>query len=98
MLRTATGIGPHRKGCSIDLTPFDTSSSVSRQHAKIRLDNNTFFIEDLESRNKTRLGELTLTPHKPEVLHHGDVVGFGLVKATFRLLGTSSLPEPWSQS
>ena len=82
----------------IDLTPFDTSSSVSRQHAKIRLDHNTFFIEDLESRNKTRLGELTLTPHKPEALHHGDVVGFGLVKATFRLLGTSSLPDPWSQS
>jgi FHA domain len=82
----------------IDLTQFDASSTVSRQHAKICLDKTYFSIEDLESRNKTRLGELTLTPHKPEVLHNGDVVSFGSVKATFRLLGTSSLPEPWSQS
>jgi FHA domain len=82
----------------IDLTQFDTSSTVSRQHAKIRLDKTYCSIEDLESRNKTRLGELTLTPHKQEVLQNGDVVSFGSVKATFRLLGTSSLPEPWSQS
>lgn len=82
----------------IDLTQFDTSSTVSRQHARIRLDKTYFSIEDLESRNKTRLGELTLTPHKPEVLRDGDVVSFGSVKATFRLLGTSELPAPWSQS
>jgi FHA domain len=82
----------------IDLTQFDTSSTVSRQHARICVDNNYFSIEDLESRNKTRLDELTLTPHKPEVLHNGDVISFGSVKATFRLLGTSALPEAWSQS
>jgi hypothetical protein len=82
----------------IDLTQFDTSSTVSRKHAKILLDKTSFSIEDLESRNKTRLGELILTPHKPEALHNGDVVSFGSVKATFRLLGTSALPEPWSQS
>ncbi len=82
----------------IDLTPFDPSSTVSRQHARIHLDTTRFSIEDLESRNKTRLGELTLTPHEPEVLQNGDVVSFGAVKATFRLLGTSELPVPWSQS
>jgi hypothetical protein len=82
----------------IDLTQFDTSSTVSRQHARIRIDKTYFTIEDLESRNKTRLGELTLTPHKQEVLQNGDVVTFGSVKATFRLLGTSALPEPFSQS
>jgi hypothetical protein len=82
----------------IDLTPFDTSTTVSRQHARIRLDDHIYCIEDLESRNKTRLGELTLSPHKPEALHDGDVVSFGSVKATFHLLGTSSLPDPWSQS
>jgi hypothetical protein len=82
----------------IDLTQFDTSSTVSRRHAKIRLDKTYFSIEDLESRNKTRLGELTLTPHQPEALQNGDVVSFGSVKATFRLLGKSALPEPWSQS
>ena len=82
----------------IDLTPFDTSSSVSRQHAQIRMEQTRFLIEDLNSRNKTRLGESVLTPHRPEVLHDGDVVSFGSVKVTFRLLGTSTLPEPWSPS
>ncbi len=82
----------------IDLTQFDTSNTVSRQHARICVDNNCFSIEDLESRNKTRLGELALTPHKPEVLNNGDVISFGSVRATFRLLGTSALPEAWSQS
>jgi hypothetical protein len=82
----------------IDLTQFEHSGTVSRRHAQIRLEGNSFSIEDLGSRNKTRLGELTLTPHKPEVLHNGDVVSFGSVKATFRLLGMSQLPVSWSQS
>jgi hypothetical protein len=82
----------------IDLTRFDPSSTVSRQHARIRIDKTSFSVEDLESRNKTRLGQLTLTPRKPEVLQDGDTVSFGSVKATFRLLGTSKLPEAWSQS
>ncbi len=82
----------------IDLTPFDTSSSVSRQHAQIHLEKDCFFIEDLDSRNKTRLDGSTLTPHKREELQNGDSVSFGSVKATFRLLGTSALPVSWSQS
>ncbi|EFH82572.1 FHA domain-containing protein [Ktedonobacter racemifer] len=82
----------------IDLTSFDTSSGVSRQHAQIRIEQTRFSIEDLNSRNKTRLGELVLTPHKPEILQDGDVVSFGSVKATFRVLGASELPEPWSPS
>jgi pSer/pThr/pTyr-binding forkhead associated (FHA) protein len=82
----------------VDLTPFDTRITVSRQHARIRLDGTSFYIEDLESRNKTRLGDVTLTPFQPQLLHNGDVVSFGSVKATFRLLGTSALPDPWSQS
>lgn len=89
-----------RRGISpeIDLTPFDPASTISRQHARIRLEQTFFSLEDLKSRNKTRLGELTLTPHKAEVLHDGDVVSFGSVKATFRLLGMSDLPIAWSQS
>ena len=82
----------------IDLTSFDTSNTVSRQHACIHLENDSFSIEDLKSRNKTRLGDSTLTPLKPEELQNGDVISFGSVKATFRLLGTSALPVPWSQS
>jgi hypothetical protein len=82
----------------IDLTQFDPQSTVSRRHARIHLENNLFYIEDLNSRNKTRLGELTLTPHKPELLQNGEEVSIGSVKVIFRLLGTSALPVPWSPS
>lgn len=82
----------------VDLTSFDNSNTVSRQHTRIHFDGTSFYIEDLNSRNKTRLGELTLTPFKPEVIQNGDVLSFGTVKATFRLLGTSALPVSWSQS
>lgn len=77
----------------IDLTQFDPSRTVSRQHARIQLVKNRFSIEDLESNNKTLLHETTLSPHKPETLQHGDTVHFGSVKATFLLPTTSMLPE-----
>jgi pSer/pThr/pTyr-binding forkhead associated (FHA) protein len=83
---------------SIDLTPFDTASTVSRQHAQIQLEEDSFFLQDLASRNKTRMGEVVLTPRKPEALKNGDMISFGSVKATFRLLGTRELPLPWAQS
>ncbi len=82
----------------IDLTRFDPASTVSRQHARIRIEKASFSIEDLKSRNKTHVGEIALDPLMPEALHDGDIMSFGSVKATFRLLGTSQLPAPWSQS
>lgn len=82
----------------IDLTQFDTLGTVSRQHARIRLEKTLFYIEDLKSRNKSKLGELALTPMQPELLQNGDVISFGSVKATFRLPETSKLPSAWSQS
>ncbi len=82
----------------IDLTPFDPLNTVSRQHARIHLEDSVFYLEDLGSRNRTRLGTSRLTPHEPEPLRNGDVVTFGSVIATVRVLGTSALPVPWSQS
>jgi|GEM_PF-1044403 hypothetical protein len=82
----------------IDLTPFDSAHSVSRRHARIHLEKAFFYIEDLKSRNGIRLGEKTLVPFKPAMLHDGDLLYFGSVKATFRLLGTSELPVAWSPS
>jgi hypothetical protein len=87
------GIAPE-----IDLAQFDPKGTVSRQHARIRFEKTIFSLEDLKSRNKTQLGDLTLTPLNPELLQDGDTVSFGSVKAIFRLLGTSQLPDPWSQS
>ncbi|GCE08195.1 FHA domain-containing protein [Dictyobacter aurantiacus] len=80
----------------VDLTPFDNASSVSRQHARIHVEGEHCYIEDLNSRNKTRIGATALDANRRAELHNGDSVSFGSVKATFRLLGTSRLPDPWS--
>jgi hypothetical protein len=82
----------------IDLTPYDPTTTVSRQHARIYLENSAFYLEDLKSRNTTRLGAQVVSPDKPERLKHGDVVSFGAVKASVLLLGASALPTPWPQS
>lgn len=76
----------------IDLTAIDQKMTVSRQHVRIRYEETFFYIEDLKSRNKTRLGELTLVPLKPELLQHGDVVHCGSVRLVFRLPGAQDTP------
>ena len=76
----------------IDLTPIDPRMTVSRQHARIRFEKTFFYIEDLKSRNKTRLGELTLTPLKAELLQHGDVLHFGSVRVVFKVPGMRDVP------
>jgi serine/threonine protein kinase len=78
----------------IDLTPFDPQATVSRQHARIRFEKTFFYIEDLKSRNKTRLRELVLMPFKAELLEHGDVICFGSVKLVFRIPGRHDTPVP----
>jgi FHA domain len=75
----------------INLTSIDAGMTVSRQHARIRYEKTFFHIEDLKSRNKTRIGELPLVPLKPELLQHGDVVHFGSVRLVFKIPG---MPEP----
>jgi pSer/pThr/pTyr-binding forkhead associated (FHA) protein len=81
----------------VDLTPFDPMGTVSRQHARIRIEKDHYSIEDLKSRNRTHLGETLVIPLTQETLHDGDEIRFVSVKAIFRLLGTSQLPDPWSQ-
>ncbi len=76
----------------IDLTIFDPNMTVSRQHARIRYEETFFYIEDLKSVNKTKLGELTLTPMKPELLQHGDKLKFGSVSMVFRVPGMPDRP------
>ena len=92
------GGSSHGAASMIDLKPFDPLRSVSRRHALIRLEEDHCSVEDLKSHNKTRLGRMTLPPFQPAVLQNGDVIRFGSVTATFRLLGTSELPAPFSPS
>ena len=81
------GIAPE-----IDLSTVDPRMTVSRQHARIRYEKTFFYIEDLKSRNKSRLGELTLLPFKAELLQHGDVLHFGSVRLVFRVPGMKDVP------
>ena len=76
----------------IDLSSIDPRMTISRQHARIRYEETFFYIEDLKSRNKTRLGELTLTPLKPELLQHGDLISFGSVRLIFKIPGMPDRP------
>ncbi|HET8852634.1 MAG TPA: FHA domain-containing serine/threonine-protein kinase [Ktedonobacteraceae bacterium] len=76
----------------IDLTALDPKMTVSRQHARISYKEALFYIEDLKSHNKTRLGELPLAPLQPELLQHGDVVHFGAVRLVFRVPGMKDKP------
>ena len=69
----------------IDLTAIDQKMTVSRQHVRIRYEETFFYIEDLKSRNKTRLGDVTLVPLKPELLQHGNIVQCGSVRLVFKL-------------
>lgn len=74
----------------IDLSALDPNMTISRQHARIRFEQQLFYIEDLKSRNKTRLGELPLTPLQEELLHHNDTIRFGNVRLIFKIPGMST--------
>jgi serine/threonine protein kinase len=75
----------------IDLTELDPKMTISRQHARIRFEKTFFYIEDLKSRNKTRLGELPLLPLKAEILQHGDIIFVGKVRLRFEVPGMNQL-------
>ena len=79
---------------NIDLSMLDPTMTVSRLHARIRFEETSFYIEDLKSRNKTRLGRSILTPLKAELLQHGDHIQFGSVPMRFEVPGTvKKMPE-----
>lgn len=69
------------KGPRNDIVIADPA--VSAAHAHIRLQDGVYTIEDVGSRNGTFIhGERVTTPRP---LNHGDVIGIGLSKLTFRL-------------
>jgi DNA-binding winged helix-turn-helix (wHTH) protein len=57
--------------------------SVSRRHARIRVESGRAFLEDLDSKNGTFVGE-TRVSRAPRALQDGDELRFGSVAATFR--------------
>jgi serine/threonine-protein kinase len=59
---------------------------VGREHAYLRNRRGTYTVEDLASRNNTRLNGVILTPHEEYPLKDGDILRFGSVEARFELL------------
>lgn len=57
--------------------------SVSRRHAQIVVDGDTVGVEDLESKNGTRVGGVPVS--RPTNLAAGDVVTFGAIDARFEV-------------
>lgn len=66
----------------IDLSKFDPQTKISRRHAKIWRDGNSYLVEDLGSSNGTILLPVVndtkrLPPHQPHVLANGDKIRLG---------------------
>ncbi|XP_068629955.1 putative leucine-rich repeat-containing protein DDB_G0290503 [Battus philenor] len=80
-------IGRDPQTCNIVLNLH----SVSRQHAVINILNSAeYMIMDLDSANKTKVLDKTLSPYIPHPLKHGDTVQFGQIFGVFRLLEDNS--------
>ncbi len=70
----------------IDLDAFDTEAKVSRRHARIRMQNGDYTIEDLGSTNGTYLNRgRRLIPGIPQVIKTGDELIVGKTFLRFRI-------------
>ena len=66
----------------VDLSKYDPQTKISRRHARIWKQGDSFLVEDLGSSNGTMLtvmgsGTMRLTPHKPQLLTSGDRIKLG---------------------
>jgi eukaryotic-like serine/threonine-protein kinase len=66
----------------VDLSKFDPQTKISRKHARIWHENNSYMLEDLGSSNGTVLmppakDSIRLLPRQPQVLTHGDKIRVG---------------------
>jgi len=70
----------------IDLSRFDPETKVSRRHARIWLEGDTFLVEDLGSVNGTVINDsVRLAPRQPRVLDSGDKLRLGETTLHFLL-------------
>ncbi|MDF1516008.1 MAG: FHA domain-containing protein, partial [Anaerolineae bacterium] len=68
----------------IDLTDYGgDAGGVSRQHARVTVEGNQFYLTDLQSTNFTYINQQRLQPNHPTLLHNGDEVQLGKVKMIF---------------
>ena len=68
-----------------DIQINDQTQTLGRQHASLTYQDGTWLVEDLNSRNKTRLNGQILTPFDARLLKNGDILHFGRVEARFEM-------------
>jgi hypothetical protein len=82
---------------AVNLSGFEESRSVSRQHASITERNGVFFIESMAERNLAELNGSVLQIGERRSLQHGDKILIGKIALTFKFRGmtdVTTLPEP----
>lgn len=68
----------------IDMSGYGgESSGVSRMHARLVLQGNQVFVEDLNSTNYTFVNKLRLQPGQPYLVSNGDEIRLGLLAMVF---------------
>ncbi len=73
----------------IDLSALDgVSYGISRQHAAFLYDGRTLSIEDLNSRNGTRINGFPIEGGKTYPLHNGDELELGHLRVSVQLVRT----------
>ncbi len=83
--------GEHILGRSKDATVFVDDAGVSRQHARITIDERGATLEDLGSKNRTMLNGSAITC--PTTLDDGDVIVLGATALKFRVFRTAGSTE-----
>lgn len=67
---------------------------VSRAHAQLVWQDDTYWVEDLSSTNGTWVNGRRLPPHEPTALKPGDVIGLGPnVRLHYQVLGPGEAPS-----
>jgi len=61
----------------LDLNRYKTASSISRQHARIKLSDGKLYIVDLNSTNGTRVDGKLITPGVPHIIRKFDMIQIG---------------------
>lgn len=71
----------------LDFGPYDgIRNGVSRRHAMITYEQDSLFIQDLDSTNGTRINGFELDPEQTYRLRDGDEVEFGRMRVIFRFV------------
>ena len=68
---------------SVDICISD-NDSISRIHAKIKKENDNYYISDCNSANHTYLNEMRLESEKYSIVKDGDIIRFGNEEFVFK--------------